>query len=123
MQFFAQAVDVDVYRARPSIAVQAPDPLIQGLAVEQLPPGTDKGQQQIKLPGRQLYAGAVLGDDVVVRVDDGIESLQCGGPAAGVAQQAFHPGQQLRRGKGLDDVVIRAQPQPAHPVLHRGFGC
>ena len=72
VQFFAQAVDVDVYRARPGIAVQAPDSLIQGLAVEQLPPGTDKGQQQIKLPGRQLYAGAVLGDDVVVRVDDGI---------------------------------------------------
>ena len=66
VQFFAQAVDVDVYRARPGIAVQAPDSLIQGLAVEQLPPGTDKGQQQIKLPGRQLYAGAVLGDDVVV---------------------------------------------------------
>ena len=77
VQLFAQAVDVDVYRARPGIAVQAPDSLIQGLAVEQLPPGTDKGQQQIKLPGRQLYAGAVLGDDVVVRVDDGIESLQC----------------------------------------------
>ena len=45
VQFFAQAVDVYVYRARPGIAVQAPDSLIQGLAVEQLPPGTDKGQQ------------------------------------------------------------------------------
>ena len=90
VQFFAQAVDVDVYRARPGIAVQAPDSLIQGLAVEQLPPGTDKGQQQIKLPGRQLYAGAVLGDDVVVRVDDG----RCGaaglppGPAAPAGQRA-----------------------------------
>ena len=85
VQFFAQAMDVNVYRARPGIAVQAPDSLIQGLAVEQLPPGADKGQQQIKLPGRQLYAGTVLGDDVVGRC--GAAGLPPG-PAAPAGQRA-----------------------------------
>ena len=34
-------------------------------------------------------------------------------PPPGVAQKSLDPGQQLRRGKRLDDVVIRAQLQPA----------
>ena len=46
-----------------------------------------------------------------------------GGAAPGAPQHAFHPGHQLGRGKRLDDVIIRAAVQPAHPLSHSVLRC
>ena len=41
-----------------------------------------------------------------------------GGAAPGAPQHAFHPGHELGGGKRLNDVIIRAAVQPAHPLSH-----
>ena len=105
------------------LGVKAPDPLVKRLAVKRLPLGADEGQQKVKLPRGQLHRLAVLGHGAVVGVDDRVEHVQRGRAAAGMAQKPLHPGQQFRRSKRLDDVVICAQFQPTHPVGHGVFGC
>ena len=114
-------MDVQIQRPRVRFRVGAPDPLIQNITVERLSPRPHQNQQQRKLPRGQLHRAPVLGHGAVVRVYLGIEHPQRRRPPPGVAQKSLDPGQQLRRGKRLDDVVIRAQLQPAHPVRHGVF--
>ena len=99
----------------------APDALKNHITIERRAPVAHQQFQQVKLPPPQVQRLAVLPGHPVHRIQHDIIGPQLPPAAAGAAQHRFHPGDELFRREGLGDIIIRAQPQAQHPILHRAF--
>ena len=99
-------------------AVIAPDGFVQIIPVQRPAAVAQKQKQQVIFLAGQVHflltaqhtAGCSVHRVLPHRVDSGA--------APGAPQHTFHPGHKLGRGKRLDDVIIRAAVQPAHPLSH-----
>src|ERR1700744_6060937 len=118
LQLLAQLADEDVDRA---IAVGhrvAPDPLVDGLALEYLSLGAGEQVQQLELAPGQVEA--VAGDEGLEAVGADLElagedrrGLGLVAPATVAAGHRFDPRDRLLRMGGLGDPVVDPQPPAA----------
>ena len=74
----------------------------------------EKDQQQPVFQGRQGDLPPALLKGGAGRVEGQIPHPVQGGRPPPPAQGAFDSGDQLHGPKGLDDIIVRAQPQPGH---------
>ena len=117
-QRLAQAANVHINGATVDEHVTSPNAIKQLLARQHAAAILHKERQQTKFrraqshvagPAHHPMGGAVEHD--VTRTQRVGDALGCGTP-----KQCFHAGDHFRDGKRLDDVVIRADGEPAHTI-------
>jgi hypothetical protein len=118
-----QPADVDIHEIRAGIKIILPD------AADDVTPADDTTlrlqqalQEQPLTPG-ELHAptgaACLTGGRIIGQIRDREDDVLCGGMTT---QQGAQTGQQLRDGKGLGQIVIRACVQALHALLHLTTG-
>ena len=124
VQLAAQTGNVGVERAGVTArAVIAPDGFVQVIPVQRLAAVAQKQKQQVIFLAGQVHFLLTAQHTAGRSVNRILPHCVDGGAAPGAPQHTFHPGYKLSRGKRLDDVIIRAAVQPAHPLCHGVLGC
>ena len=113
---------MEIHRLAAEGVVPAPDPLIDGLPVHGPPGIPGEEEQELVLRFCQADLFPVPPDLHGPGVDAQSAHLQHCVPLLVAAEDHVYPGQQLHHLKGLDNIVLRPQPQPLHPVGQRALG-
>ena len=118
-QLAAEGRHVHVDGLGRAVPVRVPDLLQDGLAADDGPRILGEKSQEIELLGRQGHLGPVDEDPSGTAIDgEGPEDLDLVQPGrlSAAPHDGADPGDQLPEAERLDDVVVRAQLQPDHPI-------
>ena len=116
-QLFAQPLDVQIHGLAAVAVLAAPDVLVDRLAVERGAGVAGEKQQQVIFLMRERDLLRAAPDLHGARVDAQPADLDHGVGLVVTPQHDVHAREQLHDLKGLDDIVLRAHAQAAHPVV------
>ena len=117
--FAAKALDVHVHRARLPLIGIAPYARKQRFPAECHVVSAHEHRQQIKFQRGQRHLAPVLRHPARRQIDRQRVKNKARPLLLRAAKDVLHARQQLLRLKRLEHIVLRAQTQAAHPVVHR----
>ena len=124
LELLAQLADEDIDGAITVGHRVAPDPLVDGLALEHLALGAGEQVEELELAPGEVEAGAadegleLVGADLQLAGDEGA-ALHLRAAAPAPARHRFHAGHRLLGVAWLGDPVVDAEPQAADPLGDR----
>src|SRR6267143_4250666 len=119
----SEATDQDLEHVGERVVILVPDERGERGAVHHLALLAGEALEQGEFLGRQVDVRVVpphrAGAEIQLEIRD---PLHRGGNDRPPPLQRGEPGQELAKGEGLGQVIVRARVQPADPVIHRVAG-